>query len=358
MTRSSPLTKASPDASAIRVLIVDDSAVIRGLMSRWLKAEDDLELVGAAADGEHGVTQARLLAPDVIVLDVEMPRLDGLAALPKLKAAAPNAKVVMSSGLTRRNAEVTVKALAQGATDYITKPSAAATSAPEFQRDLIAKIRALGTATARTPAPKPSQATRPEPSRRRPEAIFLGASTGGPCALRTVLAALDGVSAPVFITQHMPPAFTTILAEQLDGVSARSVVEAAHGMPVEPGRGYVAPGGHHMTVRRASQGLVTMLDQEPPEHFCRPAVDPLFRSAAATYGTAALGVVLTGMGRDGEAGSAAVVRAGGTVLAQDADSSAVWGMPGAVEGAGLAALLGPPDRLGAAIVNLTKGRAP
>ncbi len=328
-------------------------------MSRWLQAEDGLELVGAAADGEQGVTQARLLAPDVIVLDVEMPRLDGLAALPKLKAAAPNAKIVMSSGLTRRNAEVTVKALSQGAADYITKPSAAAaTTTPEFQRDLIAKIRALGGRCVRDRTPAKDGHARPAPSRRRPDAIFVGASTGGPSALRVVLSALETVTAPVFIAQHMPPAFTAILAEQLNGVSTRPVVEARDGMLVERGGGYLAPGGYHMTVRRDGRRCVIALNQEAPEHYCRPAVDPLFRSAAHAYGAAALGVVLTGMGRDGEAGSAALVRAGATVLAQDEDSSAVWGMPGAVDGAGLAALVAPPERLGTAIVNLTKGNAP
>lgn len=359
-----PAPSPSLGAGPIRVLVIDDSAVVRGLMNRWIGREHDMDLAGVAADGEEGLRQAERLKPDVIVLDVEMPRLDGLTALPQLRKIAPHARIVMASTLTRRNAEITMKALAEGASDYVAKPAVTALAGAEaYRRELLDKVRALGRAAKPRAAALPAASAlrpvgpRPPVSRTRPEAVFIGASTGGPQALRAVIGALGGQRAPLLITQHMPATFTTILAEHLDKTSARKVVEARDGMPVNAGHGYVAPGDHHMTVRRRGSSLSIVLDQRPPENFCRPAVDPLFRSAAAACGAATLAVVLTGMGQDGAAGAADIVNAGGSVIVQDEASSVVWGMPGAVEKAGLAAAMRPLSGIAAAVTDVLIGKA-
>ncbi len=334
-------------------------------MNRWIGREHDLQLAGSAADGEEGVRRAKELQPDVIILDVEMPRLDGVSALPLLRKAAPQARIVMASTLTRRNAEVTLKALSLGAADYVSKPAVTALAgAEDYRRNLLEKVRALGAvatlgapAGGRAAARPPAGRTRPALSKVRPEALFIGASTGGPQALRTVMTDLASVRAPVLIAQHMPATFTTILAEHLDKLSNRTVLEARDAMPVNVGHAYVAPGDHHMSVRRRGTSLAIALDQRPPEHFCRPAVDPLFRSAAVACGPAALALVLTGMGQDGKAGASDIVKAGGSVLVQDQGSSVVWGMPGAVEEAGLAAAVSPISEIGRAAARILDGKA-
>lgn len=345
---SVPVTKAEARPAAggpVRVMIVDDSAAIRGLLSRWISSDAALHVVASASNGRAAVEQVKAADPDVVILDIEMPEMDGITALPLLLKACPRAKVIMASTLTRRNAEISLKALSLGATDYVPKPTAvgAGDAADEFRRDLCAKVIALGRprrASARVVPVQSAPIRLRKASAVKPQIVAIGSSTGGPQALSTVVTALaPRLNLPVLITQHMPATFTAILAETLSRHSGLKCVEAAEGMMLEAGRVYVAPGDHHMLVK--SRGGPIALTQTPPENFCRPAVDPMFRSVAAAYGATVLAVVLTGMGHDGREGARAIADIGGTVLAQDEATSVVWGMPAAVAHAGHAAAVLP-----------------
>lgn len=337
----------------IRVMVVDDSAVVRGLVSRQLNTESGICVVATAANGELALAELARREVDVVVLDIEMPVMDGLTALKQMVALYPSTRVIMASTLTLRNAEISLKALHLGASDYVAKPEAGLGAAETFHRDLSAKIRALAVrrpAVAPVAAPPPPSPTRP-PSparapRTRPGVILIGSSTGGPPALLKLFAALRGaVEQPILLVQHMPPTFTTLLAEQLARAGDRPCAEARQGEAIRPGHCYVAPGGWHMVVDREGAAPVLRLNQDPPENFCRPAVDPLFRSAAHVYGSGALGLVLTGMGADGAAGCEAVAQAGGAFIVQDEASSVVWGMPGAAAATGLSAGILPLDQI-------------
>jgi two-component system chemotaxis response regulator CheB len=353
-------------AGKIRVLIVDDSAVIRGLVSRWLLEDPGVEVVGSVMNGQEAVRKARELGPDVVILDIEMPVMDGLAALPGILAAAPQARVIMASTLTQKGAEVTIKALSMGAADYLPKPDAGRIAGAQTYRDeLLAKVKALGARRLRQASgvAVPVPAASPAPVRLRPLArsapagvLVIGSSTGGPQALREVIGGLAGrIHVPVLIAQHMPPTFTATLAQHLSRQTGATVSEARDGDLLRPGHFLIAPGDYHMTIVRKGPIPSVVLDQSPPENFCRPAVDPLFRSAAAVYGARTLGLVLTGMGSDGRQGGHAIVEAGGAILAQDEDSSVVWGMPGAVANAGLAAAVKPLKELAPAALTLLRG---
>ena len=344
----------------IRVLVVDDSAVIRGIVSRWIEASSETVLAGVAVNGGDAVRRAAQLRPDIIVLDIEMPEMDGITALPQLIRSCPQAKVIMASTLTRRNAEISLKALSLGAADYVPKPTSlgGGDAAEEFRRELFSRITALGRRRrAAEVQPQPTRgplvAAKGSHQLRKPstlpaQVVAIGSSTGGPQALVTVVSALAGdLNVPVLITQHMPPTFTAILAESIARTTGLKCVEAETGMMLERRCVYVAPGDHHMTLK--GRGGPLELNQGPPENFCRPAVDPMLRSVAAAYGPAALAVVLTGMGSDGREGARAIVGAGGSVIAQDEESSVVWGMPGAVTNAGLAAAVVPLNLVGAEI---------
>jgi two-component system chemotaxis response regulator CheB len=381
-----PASNSAPDESIARVLVIDDSAVARGLMTRWIDEDPELTLVGSAVDGEQGVKKATELAPDLIVLDVEMPKMDGLAALPLLLKAVPGTKVVMASTLTRRGGEVTIRALSMGAADYASKPQAGRLAgAEEFRISLIEKLKVLAprpaasqaavqtvartaTAGSRTAAPVPPARRAHNPIARapvtrraarstgRPQIIVIGSSTGGPQALRDVVAAFPtGLSAPIVIAQHMPALFTKILAEHLDKAGKLSCKEAEDGERLQAGHIYLAPGDFHLTVRKDAAGFYAKLDQNPPVNFCRPAVDPLFESVSEATNGMALGVVMTGMGHDGRLGSQTLRDSGGTIIAQDEATSIVWGMPGAVAEAGLADELLPLTEIGPNIVRLAKG---
>ena len=351
----------------IRVMIVDDAVVVRGLFSRWVEAEPDLEVVASLRTGRDAVSQVERADPDVVVLDVDMPELDGIAALPLLLGKKPDLIVIMASTLTRRNAEISLRALALGAADYIPKPdnNREVTGSVSFRRDLIEKIRQLGLRSkrlrlvkARPPGaeavlpPKLRAAATQEITLRAmsatpPRVLLIGSSTGGPQALNTIVTQINSVldRAPVLITQHMPPTFTTILAEHLARASNRPVREAVAGEEVNAGTVYLAPGGKHMSVVRRDGIAVIALDDGPLINFCKPAVDPLFTSAAEVWGSKVLAVVLTGMGSDGLRGSQAIAAAGGTILAQDEATSVVWGMPGQVAHAGLASALLPLNEI-------------
>ena len=363
----------------IRVMIVDDAAVVRRLLARWIDAEPDLAVAATLRTGREAVEQIESIDPDVVVLDVEMPELDGISALPLLLRKKRNLIVIMASALTRRCAEVSLRALSLGAADYVPKPETA-TDAPTsaaFQRELIEKIRSLGgrdrarmaqrrsqaakTSLDRGPAAAgtPPFALRPF-ARVLPQALVIGSSTGGPQALTTLIRQLTATleRAPILITQHMPPTFTTVLAEHLARISGRTVREAEHGEAVVAGSVYVAPGGRHMRVARGRSGISIVLSDDPPINFCKPAVDPLLASASASWGAGTLAVILTGMGADGADGAQKVVAAGGSVIAQDEATSAVWGMPRAVAQAGLCSAVLPLPEIGLVVERLFSGDTP
>ena len=354
-------------AQPYRLMVVDDSAVIRGLLTRSLEADPEIEVLASASNGEMALNALARHDVEIVILDIEMPVMDGLTALPKMLAAKPGLKVIIASTLTRRGADISMKALAAGAADYLTKPGASAlTSAEEFKRELLAKVKALGQARRHAVGLAAPQAIQrapgaaeepPEPQRRvlalrtaarePPEAIAIGSSTGGPQALFSVMGALRGaLRQPIFITQHMPATFTTILAEHIARASGYASAEGVDGEPVRGGRIYVAPGDFHMTVDGARGEKVVRLLKTPPENFCRPSVDPMLRSLAAAYGGRVLTLILTGMGHDGLGGGRAVVEAGGTLIAQDEATSVVWGMPGAVATAGLCSAVLPLGEIG------------
>jgi two-component system, chemotaxis family, protein-glutamate methylesterase/glutaminase len=363
------------------VMVVDDSAVIRGLIARWVGSEPDMVVAASLRTGLDAVNQIERINPDVAVLDIEMPDLDGISALPLLLAKKRNLIIIMASTLTRRNAEISFKALSLGASDYIPKPeSTRETGAAEtFHHDLIQKIRFLGAKVRRAVpvslspplAPaldrpreplRPPLAQVPQPTRRgfsmhAPRALLIGSSTGGPQALMALVTELGPVidRFPVLITQHMPPTFTTILAEHLARSSHRPAHEGVDGEIVKAGHIYLAPGGRHMRVARHGCDVVIALDDGPPVNFCKPAVDPLFSSAIDVWQGGVLAVVLTGMGSDGMRGGKEIVAAGGSVIAQDEASSVVWGMPGAVANAGICAAILPLNQIAPKLVRLFSG---
>ena len=361
-----PQSSTTAAGRRIRVMIVDDAVVVRGLFSRWVEAEPDLEVVASLRTGRDAVSQVERADPDVVVLDVDMPELDGIAALPLLLQKRRDLIVIMASTLTRRNAEISLRALSLGAADYIPKPdnNREVTGSVSFRRELIEKIRNLGLkakrfrVAGRGPAsageglislpPKLRAASQDIVLRAMPASpprvLLIGSSTGGPQALNGLVTQIGHVldRAPVLITQHMPPTFTTILAEHLARLSGRPVREAADGEEINAGTIYLAPGGKHMSVKRREGGVpVIALDDGPLINFCKPAVDPLFSSAAEIWGPKVLALVLTGMGSDGLRGSQAIAAAGGAILAQDEATSVVWGMPGQVAHAGLASAILP-----------------
>ena len=384
-TTGAPAAGAAGQAEPIKVMLVDDAVVVRGLVGRWISDEPDMNLVAAHRSAREAVADITRQDPDVVVLDIEMPDMDGLTALPLMIAAKRDLVIIMASTLTRRSAEISLKCLSLGASDYVPKPesNAGVTTSPAFRRELIDKIRALGrrnrlqgragaTAVRAQPAAAPARVAAPSivPHAHAPhvfktralqamlpKVLVIGASTGGPQALTTVLRGLAPIleRVPVLITQHMPPTFTTILAEHTAKATGRPAAEAKDGEPVLAGHIYVAPGGRHMLVKRVGAAAAIQLDDGPPINFCKPAVDPLFKSAAQAWGGAVLGCVLTGMGSDGAQGAGEIVGAGGNVIAQDEASSVVWGMPGAVAMAGHAAAVLPIDQIAAKIVRLFSG---
>jgi two-component system, chemotaxis family, protein-glutamate methylesterase/glutaminase len=380
------LTASSTSVSArqqpLRVMVVDDSVVIRGLISRWIGAEPDMEVAASLRTGLDAVNQLERINPDVAVLDIEMPELDGISALPLLLAKKRNLIVIMASTLTRRNAEISFKALSLGASDYIPKPESTreVSAADIFHHDLIQKIRSLGARLrravpsplapapdrSREPFPRPalSPVAHPQPqlvrrpfSIQAPRVLLIGSSTGGPQALMSLVAEIAPVidRFPVLITQHMPPTFTTILAEHLARASHRPAHEAVDGEVVKAGRIYLAPGGRHMCVARHGAETFIVLDDGAPVNFCKPAVDPLFASAIDVWQGAIMAVVLTGMGSDGMRGGKEIVAAGGSVIAQDEASSVVWGMPGAAANAGICAAILPLNQIAPKLVRLFSG---
>ncbi|MEO5337269.1 MAG: chemotaxis response regulator protein-glutamate methylesterase [Magnetospirillum sp. WYHS-4] len=358
-------------------MVVDDSAVVRGLIVRMLESDPALHVVASVGNGQLAVSNLQRTDVDVVVLDIEMPVMDGLTALPKLLQIDPSIKVIMASTLTLRNAEISIRALQAGAADYVPKPSSARdlSAGDEFKRDLTDKVKTLGNIRrhqrpaaraglqrpapapmARPATPKPSAmphgpVTLRQPGRSKPDILAIGSSTGGPQALFALLKDLHAgqLKLPIVITQHMPPTFTTILADHINRMTGWPCKEAQEGDVITAGQIFLAPGDFHMLVETKGVQKVIRLNKEAPENFCRPAVDPMFRSVSKAYGDRVLAVILTGMGSDGARGGKVVVDSGGTVVAQDEGSSVVWGMPGAAAMSGICSAVLPLRELGSYI---------
>ena len=412
--------------SPFRVMVVDDSAIIRGFLCRYLSEDASIDVVTTANNGAVALRQLAQHDIEAVVLDIEMPEMDGMTALPKMIDMKPDLQVVMASTLTRKNAEVSLRALQRGAVDYVPKPETARSvnANIDFRRELVEKVKAwasrrrtklgqgqplalnggLGAAKAQPNFARPSRpasasgfvsaqrpaatitglsGTKAKPvstaiagangaaygaamgsapivlrkgSVRKPKIMLIGSSTGGPQALMKFFAGFtQAPSVPILITQHMPATFTAILAEHLGQATGWPAVEGKDGMEVKAGHIYVAPGGRHMEIAGSEGQLSIRITDAPAENFCRPAVDPLFRTAAEIFGERILGVILTGMGHDGLKGAREITKAGATLLAQDEASSVVWGMPGAVAGAGLCTEILPITDLGAAAQKWLQG---
>jgi len=349
----------------VRILVVDDSVVVRRMLSDSLSADPQLEVVGSAANGNIALARIPQLNPDIVVLDVEMPELDGLETLKRIRQTHLFLPVIMFSTLTQRGAAATLDALSLGANDYVTKPAnvgGVQQALEHIRAELIPKIKVFGRkgtrsdfATARRLAPTATSGSKSMAAPRRPsgsvEIVAIGVSTGGPNALNELVPTFPAdFSVPLLIVQHMPPVFTKLLADRLHSKSQIQVEEGAPDQAVEAGRAFIAPGNFHMIVQKVDQTVRIKTNQEPPENSCRPAVDVLFRSVAQTYGACALGVVMTGMGQDGLRGCEEIRKAGGQVFVQDEATSVVWGMPGYVANAGLADQILPLNELGSEIV--------
>jgi two-component system chemotaxis response regulator CheB len=337
----------------IRVLVVDDSVVIRRLVTHALEQDPVIEVVGDAANGVIALKKIAQLNPDVLTLDIEMPEMDGLETLRRLRRDYPHVRVIMFSTLTERGASVTLEALTLGADDYVTKASNEGSldrSLARLREELVPKIKQF----FRLPEHRPPTVTSPpaqvlteaaahppvpvsDGRKFRPKVVAIGVSTGGPTALGAILPQLPATfPLPVLIVQHMPPLFTRLLAERLQSACHLPVEEAAQGAPVEPGKILIAPGDFHMKVAFHGAAIRICLDQSPPQNSCRPAVDALFSSVGDVYGGAVIAAILTGMGQDGLRGARILKALGARIIAQDEASSVVWGMPGAVVNAGLA----------------------
>jgi two-component system, chemotaxis family, protein-glutamate methylesterase/glutaminase len=398
---------AAPGAGGYRVisvLVVDDSVVIRRLITDALGEDPEIRVVGTAPNGRVAMTKIEQLRPDLVTLDIEMPVMNGLETLRAIRGLYPRLPVIMFSTLTAAGATATLDALAAGASDYVTKPAnvgSIAESIRSVREQIIPRIHALcarpGLTLRRPPSgpppsaplgrpgplapppapafgrppgplhapvsapssafPGPATAARPAgPRTERVDVVAIGCSTGGPDALSRVVKALPAnLAVPVVVVQHMPPVFTKMFADRLDRTGPLTVVEAANDMPVKPGTVYIAPGDFHLEVLRKGTEVFTKLHTGPPENFCRPAVDVLFRSVAKTYGGATLAIVLTGMGQDGKRGAEQLRGAGAEIVVQDEATSVVWGMPGAVASAGLANAVLPLDDIAHHLITRTAG---
>ena len=384
-----------------RVMIVDDSAFIRGAIARAIESDPALRIAISVSNGEQAIRSLQREPVDVIVLDIEMPVMDGLTALPKLKEVDGAVQIIMASTLTQKNAEISLKAMSLGATDYIAKPSSSheVSGAADFRHELVEKVKALGSLARRSGVresrtklpPSPTQTVQkrvetPMPSRAtsaaapsagapirtgitkplvsfgpgakrdiilrteplvRPDVLAIGSSTGGPQALFKVIKDLgNSLSQPIVITQHMPPSFTTILADHISRQCNVTCKEAQEGDLLKGGHYYVAPGDYHMLIEKSPEGPKVRLVKDPPENFCRPSVDPMLRSLINVYGRNILVTILTGMGQDGARGSEMIVKNGGSVVAQNEATSVVWGMPGAVAMLGVCSAVLPIDEIG------------
>ena len=359
----------------IRAMVVDDSVVIRRLVADVLAADPEIEVVGTAVNGKNALDKIPMLKPDILTLDVEMPVMDGLQTLVEVRKTYKKLPIIMFSTLTERGAGATLDALERGASDYVTKPAnvgSLSESMEAVRSQLIPKIKSLTgrapvvrqarpafgpgpeQAGARGPAGAPAAPTGPLKAAApgtRFDVVAIGVSTGGPDALTTLVTALPAdFPVPIVVTQHMPPVFTALFAQRLNAKAKVAVREAAAGDVLKPGVVLIAPGDWHMRFKAGASGTTVTLDQGPQENYCRPAVDPMFRSIAELHGGHVLSVIMTGMGSDGHRGAEHIIRAGGGLLVQDEATSVVWGMPGAAVQAGLPCDVLPLGKLAETIV--------
>ena len=348
----------------IRVMVCDDSAIMRRLIKTALELEPSMKVVCEAKHGRDAIDQLDQTRPDIVVMDIEMPVMDGVEAVREIRKLGRTLPVIMFSSLTSRGAEASLDAIAAGATDFATKPTGAGhiqQALDSLRRDLIPKLLqwtagkradSIGTVPAAEPTNTfPSRDA--EESRRSVAAIAIGVSTGGPQALSKLLSGLpQNFPAPILIVQHMPPVFTGLLAERLSSQTGHCVREATDGDRLTPGTVLIAPGDYHMVASRERDGVHVRLNQEPPENSCRPSVNPLFCSLANCFGDQSLGIVLTGMGQDGTRGAKSLHACGARVYVQDQASSIVWGMPGQVANAGLADRVLPLDQIASQILRV------
>lgn len=353
----------SPEAYPVRVLVVDDSAFMRKAISLMLASDPTIEVVGTARDGQDAIEKVKQLTPDVVTLDIEMPEMDGLTALKKLKAdlGEKMPAILMCSTLTSAGSHAALRAMEYGASDFICKdPQSFGVGAERAKVDLLAKVKAVGERVQRQRMPwKAPRSAAPLPatplgpgagldlSSRRMDLVVIGSSTGGPPVLETILKELPpDFPCPVVIAQHMPRAFTLSMSQRLDDLCTIAVHHGEHGMPVVPGVAYILPGGLHGRVLRRGKSLVLDISEEPKEALYRPSANELFRSAAEAVGAATVGVMLTGMGDDGLVGAKALHATGAPIVAQDAETCVVYGMPRAVTEAGLVSASLPPTAIG------------
>ena len=361
MIASATVQTASTGNHVARVMICDDSAVIRGAIARMLETDPAIQIVARVANGQLAIAEVARAKPDVLILDIEMPVMDGITALPGLLKADPGLRIIMASTLTTRGADIAMRALRLGAADYVPKPSSIGTANDDhFRTELISKVKGLARRRHRLPmlATRPTTGgaivTRPAPI-LPPRLLAIGSSTGGPQALFTLIHQLGrGVTVPVVLTQHMPATFTPILAEHITKLGGLPCAEARDGEPLVGGRIYLAPGDKHLVLDGSAAAPRARLTTSPPENFCRPSVEPMLRSAAAVYGGRVLIAMLTGMGHDGLDGTRQIVEAGGAAVAQDEATSVVWGMPGAVARAGLCHAVLPLPRIAAKLLDLLR----
>ena len=372
-----------------KVLIVDDSVVFRKILGEALGRHPGIQVAGSARNGKEAIEKVRLLKPDLVVLDVEMPEMDGLATLDELRRQRLRPGVIMFSTLTSSGAKTTIEALSKGAFDFVAKPTgtgAFAQSVKCIEQELIPRIEAFGQNkngrkdrfTTRRLKKRPVvnrqttccsheqkraeegiRASRPlsKGVHFKAEAVAIGVSTGGPNALNQVIPRFpSSFRLPIFLVQHMPPVFTSQLASRLNQKSKLTVVEAQDGMRIRPGTVYVAPGDYHMVVSRKNKAKIIRLTQDPPVNSCRPAVDVLFKSVAEIYGERVVAVVLTGMGHDGFEGAKLLKQKGARIIAQDRQSSVVWGMPKLVAEAGIADRVIPLGNITPTIMELSGQR--
>ena len=344
--------------AAARVMICDDSAVIRAALTRMLETDPEIRVVARVADGKAALAQVKLLPGgiDVVVLDIEMPVMDGLAALPLLLQADPGLRVIMASTLTTRGADIALRALRLGAADYVPKPATAAIADDSFRRELLAKVRGLARMRRRASGAAVVPLVRPRRVlRAAPRLLAIGSSTGGPQALFTLVQGLGrNVQLPVVLTQHMPATFTPILAEHLTRIGGMPCAEAVDGAVLQPGHIALAPGNRHLLVEADGAVLRARLSDGPAENYCRPSVDPMLRSATVACGGRVLMVMLTGMGHDGRDATGALVAAGGAAIAQDEATSVVWGMPGAIAQAGYCDQVLPLNDIAPRVLDILK----
>lgn len=341
----------------IRVLIVDDSALVRSVLAEVLSGAPDIEVVGTASDPLIARERIKQLNPDVLTLDVEMPRMDGLTFLDNLMRLRPM-PVLMVSSLTEKGAEVTLQALELGAIDFVTKPALDVRAGLEGYAELLRdKVRAAARArprgrTGAPTAPQPLQ--RPRSLRTTERIIAIGASTGGTEAIKDVLALMPADAPAIVISQHIPAMFSAPFAARMDRSSAMSVCEATDGQQIVPGHVYIAPGNAHLLVVRSGARYHCRLSDAPPENRHRPSVDTMFRSVVDNVGANAVAALLTGMGEDGARGLLALRQAGAHTLIQDEASSVVWGMPGAAARLNAAERTLPLDRIASQLLEWTQ----